>query len=334
MTTTMLFVIGLSVFSSCQHTTPGKSPPLEIDALVESFRKLPKQTQLEGLQNTWTFFTTSFNFSEFQNSFLQTFPSFGILEKADVLTGNTALDLRPLRLEKANPIALLLSIDLEMELLSRFHSQTFAAPRCLETFWTDWNLKIPSTARAELAESNATQSPLEKTLENPIQTSDAREIPMNENATRLGIYLKQALGLDKATHLKVLSNSGERRAKFKIPSGDVYEIFSSPVECKAYKEKKYVVPTVGKIKCLQKQSATWMTVLAKESTMLEGNWALETKKRCARWTKPLNDITKLDFEQKMRNSPLASSWSLYPRLRSWVIRQADRYEAAFQKSVR
>jgi hypothetical protein len=309
---------------SCQ-SSPGKNKaPLEITDITNYFQKLPKETQKKATENGWTYFSYAFSFENFQTKLLNEFPSLGFFGKQATLIGRTPLDLRPMNNVETNPIALMLSIDLEMEILSRFHSNTQASPHCLEDFWSEWGLYIPRAHASNPYTFGRTPTQSENKL-----TSEAG-VPLNERSKRLAIYLRQSLALSAETPLTLLSFEDPIRAQFAVNNAEVYEIFSSPLECKTLQDKKQLIPFLGKMKCLQKQSATWITVAAKESTVVSDNWVSEVKQRCQRWVRPISDqLRRNNFSVK--DSPLSKSWSLYPRLNNFIKSEADRYEASFRQ---
>lgn len=318
--------LALTLLLSCQSTPTKKIAPIEYVDILEDFQKLPKATQTTALENGWIYFTYAFQYSKFQQKLLKEFPSLNVFPSKPALLGKTPLDLRLLYKTDINPLALLLAIDLEMEILSRFHTNTQTSPKCLEDFWSEWGLPLPRThisSKMDYTPRNLSQS---STLES------VKEVPLNEKSKRLSIYLLQSLGMSPDTKIKLLSFEEPIRAQFLVNDNESYEIFSSPIECKALQEKKFLIPLLGKMKCLQKQSATWITVSAKESTVVSDNWVSEVKQRCQKWERPISD--QLNKEQlQIKNTPLSKAWSLYPRLRNFVLSEADRYEASFRKAL-
>jgi hypothetical protein len=319
---------------SCQSTEKiahkKREIPLEVNDILSNFNSMPKAIQKKALENSWVYFTYAFQFAKFQQDLLKEFPSLNVFGIKPALIGRTPLDLRLLNKVDANPIALLLAIDLEMELLSRFHSNQQTAPKCLEDFWIEWNLPLPRTQLSNTQVS--TPRNLSKT--NPIEASATTAL--NESSSRLALYLKQSLALPPETPLKLIGFEDAVRAQFSVQENatdaETYEIFSAPIDCKALQEKKFAIPLLGKMRCLQKQSATWITVSSKESTVLSDNWGSEVKQRCQKWERPLSDMLKKDSAQ-IRSSALSRSWSLYPRIRNFINTEASRYELSFRQAL-
>lgn len=319
-------LLALLVLVSCQSISGKKEMKLEVQDIVTYFQKLPPETQKKAMENGWTYFSYAFSFEDFQKRLLSEYPSLGFFGSRSALLGRTPLDLRPLNKSEVNPIALMLAIDLEMEILSRFHSNTQASPHCLEDFWSEWGLPLPRSQASSpyLLGREPTQS-------TPKINSDAA-VPLNERSKRLAIYLKQSLALAAETPLTLVAFEDPIRAQFAVNNAEVYEIFSSPIECKTLGEKKHLIPSLGKMKCLQKQSAAWITVAAKESTVVSDNWVSEVKQRCQRWVRPLSDQLRKE-NLSIKGSPLSKAWSLYPRLNNFVKSEADRYEASFRQAL-
>ncbi len=301
---------------------------MEVSDIVENFQKLPQETQKTALENGWAYFSYAFNFPAFQQRVLKEFPSLAVFDAKPSLLGRTPLDLRLLTNTDANPVALLLAIDLEMEMLSRFHSNTQNSPRCLETFWTDIGLTIPRSQASVYA------PPLARLpAQNEGNVESPKGLPLNERSRRLSLYLKQSLGLAKESNIKLVHFEDPIRAQFILGENEAFEIFASPIDCKVLAEKKHLIPQLGKMKCLQKQSAAWITVPAKESTVVSDDWVSEVKTRCQKWSGPLADDLKKGNSAQLKNSPIPKSWSLYPRLRNFVMSEADRYGASFRQSL-
>ena len=315
----------LAFLVGCQSTTSNKKEiPLEVSDILTRFQKLPKETQKKALENGWVYFTYAFDYASFHQRMIKEFPSLAAFGSQPALLGRTPLDLRFLNQATINPATLLLAMDLEMEILSRFHSSQHASPKCLEDFWTEWGLPLPRSQASSYLEP--ARAPTQSNIES---TSD---VPLNERSRRLSLYLKQSLGLAADAKLKLISYEDPIRAQFLVNENEVYEIFSAPIDCKSLIDKKFLVPSLGKMKCLQKQSAAWVTVPAKESTVVSDNWASEVKQRCYKWGRPLSDQVKKD-NVNIKTSPLAKAWSLYPRLQNFVASEADRYEQSFRKAL-
>ncbi|MEZ4815122.1 MAG: hypothetical protein R3A80_07965 [Bdellovibrionota bacterium] len=153
---------------------------------------------------------------------------------------------------------------------------------------------------------------------------------LNERSKRLALYLRQSLGLPANTPLTLLSFEDPIRAQFAVNNSEVFEIFSSPVDCKSFQEKQYLIPNLGKMKCMQKQSSAWVSVAAKESTVVSDNWVSEVKQRCQRWVRPISDQFRKE-NIDLKKSPLGKAWSLYPRLKNFTLSEANRYEASFRE---
>jgi hypothetical protein len=149
----------------------------------------------------------------------------------------------------------------------------------------------------------------------------------------MALFLKISLGLDKKTDLLLLDDEDLKSAKFKLKNGDVYEIFSAPISCKEIASKERLMPLIGKLTCLQKNSSTWISFHSQESPFLNDQWFLESQKTCLRWIRPLSDTLHKNHHTEIQKSPIEKSWSLYPRLRGRILREADRFEAAFRKSL-
>jgi hypothetical protein len=168
--------LALTLFISCQSTPTKKIAPGEFVDILEDFQKLPKATQTSALENGWIYFTYAFQYPKFQQKLLIEFPSLNVFASKPALLGKTPLDLRLLNKTDINPIALLMAIDLEMEILSRFHTNTQISPKCLEDFWSEWGLPLPRThvsAKMDYSLRNLTQS---STLES------VKEVPLNEKS--------------------------------------------------------------------------------------------------------------------------------------------------------
>ena len=328
------FILIFFTFLSCQSSKP-KEPVLEFGDLTNRFQGLDKKTQEKALENKWAFFRKTFSFEDFETKLLQEFPSLNTFPSQSVLSGQTFLDLTLNSKKAANPALLLLAIDLEMEVLARFHSSDgINSPRCLEAFWSEWGFPVPLVSRgpllkadllSELGEKKSSQSSL-NTLKSVPQL-------LSENENKMALYLKTSLGLDKKTDLTLIYSEGIESAKFKLMTGEVYEIFSSPISCKEIASKNSLMPLIGKLTCLQKSSSTWVSFPSKENVFLNDQWFFETQKACQRWIRPLSDILHKSNYEEIQKSALSKSWSLYPRLRTRILREADRFEAAFRKSL-
>ncbi len=315
--------LALVLLGACQTLSGPKVQAPEVADIVQNFQSLPKETQKIALENGWTYFSYAFNFTNFQSKLLAEFPSLSVLGTKATLLGRTPLDLRPMNKNESNPAALLLAIDLEMEILSRFHSNTQNSPRCLEDFWSEWSLPIPRSQASRL-------NTFERTPTQSAKVDAAQGVTLNERSQRLALYLKQSLALSSDTKVTLLSFEDPIRAQFAVNNGEVYEIFSTPIECKALQNKQFIIPHLGKMKCLQKQSAAWITVASKESTVVSDNWVSEVKQRCQRWVRPLSEQIRRD-NLNIKGTPLSKAWSLYPRLRNFILKEADRYEASFRQ---
>ena len=318
---------------SCQSKP--KEPVLEFRDLTSRFEELDKETQKQALENNWAFFSNTFRFEDFEKKLLEEFPSLNTFPAQPVLSGKTFLDFSFTNKKDANPALLLLAIDLEMELLARFHSNDGVnSPRCLESFWSEWGFPVPPVSRGTFTNIELAESLQEKKASSVDEKSPAiPSKPLNENEEKMASYLKLSVGLDKKTEVTPLSSEGLKRGKFKLKTGEVYEIFASPINCKAHVAKESLIPLVGKLTCLQKQSSTWVSFLTQENTLLENQWALESQKRCQRWIRPLSDTLHKEHNEAIQKAALSKSWSLYPRLRARIIREADRFESAFRKSL-
>ncbi|MEI7440595.1 MAG: hypothetical protein WCK43_03065, partial [bacterium] len=281
------FILFLLV--SCQSKP--KEPVLEFRDLTSRFESLDKETQKQALENNWAFFSNTFRFEDFEKKLLEEFPSLNTFPPQPVLSGKTFLDFSFTNKKDANPALLLLAIDLEMELLARFHSNDGVnSPRCLESFWSEWGFPVPPVSRGTFTNIDLAENLQEKKVSNMTESSSSTPAkPLNENEERMASYLKLSLGLDKKTDVTSLSSEGLKHGKFKLKTGEVYEIFSSPINCKALVAKESIVPLVGKLTCLQKQSSTWVSFPTQENTLLEDQWALGSQKRCQRWIRPLSD---------------------------------------------
>ena len=332
------FVLFIFLFS-CQSIP--KEPVLEFSDLTNRFQSFDKEAQKEALENNWSFFKKTFNYEDFEKTWIQEFPSLQSFDSQTVLSGKTFLDFSLNSKKSLNPVLLLLAIDLEMELLARFHSSGGAnSPRCLETFWSEWKLPIPLVNRGPLiilsdetpkkASSNTNKEP---NTEADINTSKKLSKKLSEEEMKLADYLKTSLALDKKTELTPLSIEGIKHALFKLPSGDIYEIFQSPITCKEIASKEAIIPLLGKITCLQKTSGAWVSFPSEESSLLENQWSLESQKTCLKWIKPLTENLRKTMNKEIEKSGISRSWSLYPRLRSRMLREADRFESAFRKSL-
>ena len=327
--TCLFFFLALT---KCQHSsTEKKKAVLEFSQINEHFKSLSSRDQKNALQNSWTFFSAVFQFDEFQDDLLKAFPSLNVFGQVPVVIGNTPLDMRALQIKQANPVAILLAIDLEIRELSRFHNQN-ADFECLELFWRNNNLPTPSHS---FSNSNRSANASSSSNNLGLQSVDVADhplppaIPRDENINQLALLLRQSLKLPPNSELKPLVRQSSSQVQFKIPSGEIFEIFAVPLTCPAFKEKKYLLPAAGTLRCLQKQSSTWMTVLASESTVLDDKWVPEARQRCERWNKPLSTKSG-EFATALKNSVLPAAWSLYPRLQIFIEQQADRYERAFQ----
>jgi hypothetical protein len=323
----------LFLLLSCQSKP--KEPVLEFGDLTSRFQRLDKEAQKQALENNWAFFSNTFRFEDFEKKFLEEFPSLNTFPTKPVLSGKTFLDFAFTNKKEANPALLLLAIDLEMELLARFHSNDGAnSPRCLESFWSEWGFPIPLISRGNFTNIDLTESLQEKKGSSVSETSPINPAKaLNENEEKMASYLKLSLGLDKKTEVTALSSVGLTRGKFKLKTGEVYELFLSPINCKALVAKESLLPLAGKLTCLQKQSSTWVSFQTQETTLLENQWLLESQKRCQRWIRPLSDILHKENNETIQKAALSKSWSLYPRLRARIIREADRFESAFRKSL-
>lgn len=323
-------------FCSCQSTL--KEPALEFEDLTNRFQKLDPQIQQNALQNKWNFFTNTFSFDDFEKKMLEEFPSLNAFPVQHILSGKTFLNLALNTKRSSHPAVILLAIDLEMELLARYHSSEGArSPRCLEAFWSEWALPIPYVSRGPYIKQDIDWE--EKTLDpkpalSNSSTPKALSKPLTENETKMSSYLKSVLNLDKNLDLEVLTSDELKSAQFKLKTGEVYQIFSSPLSCKDIASKDALLPLIGKLTCLQKKSSTWVVFLSQENPYLNDKWSLESQRACQRWIRPLSDILHKKHREEIQKSPLYKSWSLYPRLRERIIREADRFEAAYRNSLK
>jgi hypothetical protein len=323
-----IFVFFLFLLVGCKSTSSPKKN-LEINDITSIFQAMPKALQQRTTENGWVFFSNVFVLENFHQRLSKEFPVINSLENKKLLVGKGPLDLRLLREAQGNALSLLLAIDLEMEILSRFHSNPQSSPRCLENFWSEWGLPLPR-ASASPYEASVERIPSQKQ-----NLSSSDDIPLNEKTRRIALHLRQSLQLTPTAPLKLLHFEDPDKAQFLVNNTDSYEIFAAPISCKEMAAKNHLSPAQGKLTCLQKQSATWMSMPSKDSTVLSDDWVTEVRQRCLKWVRPLSDdLRKSGFDEKLKESPIRQSWSLYPRLRAWVVQEADRYEAAFRSAIR
>lgn len=322
---------------SCQSKL--KEPVLEFGDLTKRFQSLDKETQQKALENKWAFFRNTFSFHDFETKMLEEFPSLNVFPSQSILSGKTLLDLALNSKTSANPALLLLAIDLEMELLARFHSNDGVnSPRCLESLWSEWGFPVPAVTRGPFFNPNLALDSGETLNQKTSTQSSPNSVAappqtLSENESRMALLLNISLGLDKKNDLTLISSEGIKSAKFKLKTGEIYEIFSAPLSCKEIASKETLMPLIGKLTCLQKGSSAWVSFLSQENSFLNDQWFFETQKACQRWIRPLSDILHKTNNEKIQKSPLSKSWSLYPRLRARILREADRFESAFRKSL-
>lgn len=330
------YVFIFSLLSSCQTTF--KEPALDFEDLTNRFQKLDQDAQQKALQNKWNFYSSVFSFEDFEKKIIEEFPSLNVFPAQNTLSGKTFLNLALPSQRKSNPALILLAIDLEMELLSRYHSlEGTKSPRCLETFWSEWGLPLPLVSRSPYLYQNIEWE--EKNPEVKQGSLDSAQVKkstkaLNENEKKMSAYLKGALNLDKNAEIELLTSDDLKSAQFKLQTGEIYEIFSSPVTCKEIVSKEILLPLIGKLTCLQKKNSTWIVFLSQETPYLKDQWIWESQKTCQRWARPLSDLLHKKHKDEIVKSPLYKAWSLYPRLRTRIMREANRFESAYRNSLK
>ena len=311
---------------SCQHKLKTEAP--FVDDIVEKYLSLPQNLQKSAFENEWHFFTYTYDQKVFNDRLLKEFPSLSIFGNFSMAHGKHPLDIRPYSTSDINPMTLIASLELETELLSRFHSAN-SSPQCIQNFWSQLRLPLNKT-------NTATFMP-PRTISQVGKVEGTSVLPLDDNAKRLALFLRMSLGLAAETPLELVKHDFIDSAQFRVThnsSTELYDIFKSEISCQNLKDKKFLLPVLGKLKCLQKQSSTWISVPAREADELSAVWDTESKERCERWTKTIIDeLFKNKKIQEIQKSSLSKSWSLYPRLKKWIQDEASRYQNAFRNAL-